>query len=233
MAVNLRPWGEDLRVEGKSRTDEAYMALLMLAITAFHGLSMTPVWAKLTDALNAALPMGRIVSFSAGMGMVMGFPIALYAVFVWLSRLLAGTSDPEVTSSLSYKDYFVRYAYCLLPIALFYHLAHNLEHLLMEGPKVVALISDPFGWGWNIFATAGVSIPPITSLDVLWILQVILVGVGHVYSLWAAQKISGHIFINPAAATRGQWPMLAAMIAFSIFSLWLLKQPMEMRTSAM
>jgi len=233
MAVNVRPWGEDLRVEGKSRTDEAYMALLMLAITAFHGLSMTPVWATLTDALNTALPMGRIVSFSAGMGMVMGFPIALYAVFVWLSRLLAGTSDPEVTSSLSYKDYFVRYAYCLLPIALFYHLAHNLEHLLMEGPKVVALISDPFGWGWNIFATAGVSITPITSLDVLWILQVILVGVGHVYSLWAAQKISGHIFVNPAAARRGQWPMLAAMIAFSIFSLWLLKQPMEMRTSAM
>ena len=28
-------------------------------------------------------------------------------------------------------------------------------------------------------------------------------------------------------------PMLAGMICFSIFSLWLLKQPMEMRTSAM
>ena len=163
----------------------------------------------------------------------MGLPILLYAFFVWLSRLLASTSTPDVIRNLSYKGYFVRYAYCLLPIALFYHLAHNLEHLLMEGPKVFALISDPLGWGWNLFATAGISIPPLTSLDVLWILQVILVGVGHVYSLWAAQKISRHIFTSGTAASRGQWPMLAAMIAFSIFSLWLLKQPMEMRTSAM
>jgi hypothetical protein len=209
------------------------MALLMLAITSFHGLTMTPVWAQLTEAIDSFLSMGRIVAFSTGMGIIMGLPILIYAFFVWLSRLLASTSTPDVIKRLSYKDYFVRYAYCLLPIALFYHLAHNLEHLLMEGPKVFALISDPLGWGWNLFATAGISIPPLTSLDVLWILQVILVGVGHVYSLWAAQKISRHIFTSDTAASRGQWPMLAAMIAFSIFSLWLLKQPMEMRTSAM
>jgi YHS domain-containing protein len=233
LAVNLRPWGEDLKVEGKSRTDEAYMALLMLAITSFHGLTMTPVWAQLTEALDSLLSMGRIVAFSTGMAIIMGLPILLYAFFVWLSRLLDSTSTPDVIKRLSYKEYFVRYAYCLLPIALFYHLAHNLEHLLMEGPKVFALISDPLGWGWNLFSTAGISIPPLTSLDVLWILQVILVGVGHVYSLWAAQKISRHIFTSDTAASRGQWPMLAAMIAFSIFSLWLLKQPMEMRTSAM
>ncbi len=134
---------------------------------------------------------------------------------------------------LSYFDYFVRYAYCVLPIALFYHLAHNLEHLLMEGQKVIALLSDPFGWGWNLFGTARWIIPPLVSLDVLWVLQVILVAVGHVYSLWAANKISRRIFPDRAAAARGQWPMLIGMIAFSVFSLWLLKQPMEMRTSAM
>jgi hypothetical protein len=54
-----------------------------------------------------------------------------------------------------------------------------------------------------------------------------------VYSLWAAQKISRRIFPDKTAASRGQWPMLIGMIAFSVLSLWLLKQPMEMRTSAM
>jgi polyferredoxin/YHS domain-containing protein len=233
LALNLRPWGEDLKVPGKARTDEAYMALLMLAVTAFHGLTMTPIWAKLTDVLTRTLPFGRIGAFSLSMAVVMGFPIAIYAIFVWLSRWAAASGDPSVLSTFSYHDYFTRYAYCLLPIALFYHLAHNLEHLLMEGPKIFALLSDPFGWGWNLLGTAGVSIPPITSLDVLWILQVILVGVGHIYSLWAAQKISRHTFSSNSAALRGQWFMLAVMITFSIFSLWLLKQPMEMRTSAM
>ena len=141
--------------------------------------------------------------------------------------------DLSPFSQLSYHDYFVRYAYALLPIALFYHLAHNMEHLLMEGPKVVTLASDPFGWGWNLFGTLGWAVPPLVSLDVLWILQILLVLVGHVYSLWVAQRTSINIFGDRKAAFKSQIPMLIGMIAFSIFSLWLLKQPMEMRTSAM
>ncbi|MCP4249718.1 MAG: YHS domain-containing protein [bacterium] len=236
LAVNLRPWGSDLAVEGKPRRDEAYLALLMLALTGFHGLTMTPVWGELTQALESWLPLGRIAAFSIGMAGIMGVPVAIYAVLVGLSYLIAQRTrvgETAGTKSANYWDYFIRYAYCVLPIALFYHLAHNLEHLLMEGQKVIALFSDPFGWGWNLFGTAGWVVPPLVSLDVLWILQVVLVAVGHVYSLWAARKISRRIFADPVAASRGQWPMLFGMIAFSVFSLWLLKQPMEMRTSAM
>ncbi len=233
MTVRLRPWGQDLAQQSKPRSDEAYLALLMLAISGFHGLTMTPVWGQMTDAISGGLSAGRILSFSIGMTLLLAGPILVYAGLVWLSyRLSSGTSLPDVNRT-TYRDYFIRYAYCVLPIALFYHLAHNLEHLLMEGPKVVALTSDPFGWGWNLFGTAGWHVPPLASLEVLWILQVILVAVGHIYSLWAARNISRGLFSNTASASRGQWPMLVGMIAFSIFSLWLLKQPMEMRTSAM
>ena len=103
----------------------------------------------------------------------------------------------------------------------------------MEGPKVVTLISDPFGRGANLLGTAGWHIPPLVSLDGLWVLQVLLVGIGHVFSLWIARNISRRAFGGSPGASPSQWPMLAGMILFSIFSLWLLKQPMEMRTSAM
>ena len=76
-------------------------------------------------------------------------------------------------------------------------------------------------------------LPPIVTLDTLWLLQALLVALGHVYSLWVAKRIAHRAFPDAAIATRSQWPMLLGMIAFSIFSLWLLKQPMEMRTSAM
>jgi len=61
LAVNLRPWGSDLELEGKPRSDEAYLALLMLAITGFHGLTMTPVWQQLIDGIRAAagIEIGR------------------------------------------------------------------------------------------------------------------------------------------------------------------------------
>ncbi len=241
LAVNLRPWGEDLKIARRPRRDEAYLALLMLSLTGFHGLTMTPVWAQAIAAIERALPGGRMIAFSVGMAALTVLPIVVYAALAWLSFALSGGGRNTLPADaggvagrpLTYGDYFIRYAYCVLPIALFYHLAHNLEHLLMEGQKVLALISDPFGWGWNLFGTAGRVVPPLVSLDTLWVLQVVLVGVGHVYSLWAANRITRRLFSDRRAATRGQWPMLAGMIAFSVLSLWLLKQPMEMRTSAM
>ena len=72
-------------------------------------------------------------------------PILLYSGLVRLTTSLART--PEV----SYRQAFIRFAYSVLPIALFYHLAHNSEHLLMEGQKVLPLLSNPFGWEWNLF----------------------------------------------------------------------------------
>lgn len=237
MTVNLRPWGADLAADGKQRTDEAYLALLMLAISGFHGLTMTPVWNQLTTAIESGIPFGSTIAFSLGMFGLMLIPIVIYAALVWMSYFISTRARQAAVvrkgNSLSYWNYFVRYAYCVLPIALFYHLAHNLEHLLMEGPKVIKLASDPFGSGANYFGTAGWNIPPMVSLDVLWIMQVLLIGVGHVYSLWAANRISRNMFSDEKAALRGQWSMLIGMIAFSIFSLWLLKQPMEMRTSTM
>lgn len=231
LTVNLRPWGADLVDQHRPRSDEAYLALLMLSITGFHGLTMTPNWTRLTEGLGGALSLGHLVAFSLGMALLMIGPILFYASLVGLSYRLGKSSSSA--APVSYHDYFVHYAYALLPIALFYHLAHNMEHLLMEGPKVVALVSDPFGWNWNLLGTAGWSIPPLVSLDVLWIAQVVLVLVGHVYSLWIAHHTSRRLFADRTAAFRSQIPMLLAMIAFSVFSLWLLKQPMEMRTSAM
>ena len=233
MAVNLRPWGADLAAPGKPRRDEAYLALLMLAISAFHGLTMTPNWGYLTAAVQSKLHLGPMLAFTGGMAGLMAAPIIIYTVLVWLSYRIVTAGNPAAAATVSWHDYFVRYAYCVLPIALFYHLAHNLEHLLMEGPKILARISDPFGWGWNVFGTAGWHVPPLASLEALWLGQVVLVGIGHVYSLWAAKKISRRLFTDETAASRGQWPLLLGMILFSILSLWLLKQPMEMRTSAM
>lgn len=233
MTVNLRPWGADLAEDIHPRRDEAYLCLLMLSISAFHGLTMTPIWRNLIDHVEVLLPWSRIVSFSLSMALLLGLPILVYAGLVWWSYVLTQRQQRALSKHRSYGDYFIHYAYCLLPIALFYHLAHNLEHLLMEGPKVVARLSDPLGWNWNLFGTASWHVPPLVSLDVLWILQVLLVGVGHIYSLWAAQKITERFFESQKGTTRGQFPILLGMIVFSILSLWLLKQPMEMRSSAM
>ncbi|MFQ5599549.1 MAG: YHS domain-containing protein [Candidatus Krumholzibacteriia bacterium] len=227
IALRLRPWGEDLFAHRKPRADEAYLALIMLSLTGFHGLTMTAAWRSATGWVESALGLGETSSFSAGMGAIMLAPVLLYALLVALSRWLSGAAR------IGYREYFIRYAYALLPIALFYHLAHNSEHLFLEGQKVLALMSDPFGFEWNLLGTAGWTLQPLVGLPALWLLQVFFVAVGHVFSLWAARRAATSLFPDARAALRSQVPMLAAMILFSIMSLWLLKQPMEMRTSAM
>lgn len=227
VALNLRPWGADLETHARPRSDEAYLALIMLAMTGFHGLTMTGSWQRVVDAVHSVFRTGEIASFSLGMLLVMLAPILMYAGLVSLSQRLAGES------TIGYRDYFIRYAYAVLPIALFYHLAHNSEHLLMEGQKVVALLSDPMGRGWNLFGTAGWELAPLVDLPTLWIIQVLCVLVGHVYSLWIARRMVAGLFTTRGAALRSQLPMLLAMILFSLMSLWLLKQPMQMRSSAM
>ncbi len=227
IALNLRPWGADLANHRLARRDEAYLALIMLSLTVFHGLTMTPAWSVIVEGISAALAVGETLAFTIGMGAVMVTPAIVYAVLVRFSQLASGGSE------VSYHNYFIRYAYALLPIALFYHLAHNLEHLLMEGQKVVPLLSDPLGRGWDLLGTEGVTLAPLTNLPTLWIVQVILVMTGHVFSLWSARRTAGALFENTGAARRSQLPMLVAMVLFSLLSLWLLKQPMQMRSSMM
>ena len=226
VAFNLRPWGSDFLAEHRARFDEAALALVLVILAAFHGLTMTSIWRTTLERLEMETGLGRTAMFSMTMMLLMIGPLLLYAVLMGLSFRLGRSGDH------SYRDYFIRYAYTLVPIALFYHLAHNSEHLLMEGQKIVALSSDPFGWGWNLFGSADWTLAPLVSLRTLWLIQVILVVIGHVYSLWAARAVS-HRFFPDASATRSQVPVLAVMVLFSLLSLWLLKQPMEMRTSGM
>lgn len=227
VAIQLRPWGEDLRTLRRPRSDEAYLALIMLSLTGFHGLTMTGAWGRMVEQVRHALGIGEAAAFSLGMAAIIVGPVLLYATLVAISRWIARDA------SRGYREHFLRYAYALLPIALFYHLAHNSEHLLMEGQKLIALASDPFGWQWNLLGTAMWTPAPPVSMEMLWGVQVLLVLVGHVYSLSAARQTADALFSDRRSATRSQLPMLVAMILFSIMSLWLLKQPMEMRSSWM
>jgi len=211
IVVNARPWSADLVGEGRPRRDEAYLALLMLGLTGFHGLTMTPAWGRMLRFLEDELSIPYVPAFTAGMVALMAAPVAIYALLVKCSGWCAGRSP------LPYGRAFTAFAYSLLPIALFYHLAHNMEHLLMEGQKVIPLLSNPFGftpgeaWNvvgfvghgpWNLFGTAHWEIPPLVSLPTLWLLQVLLVLVGHVYSLWIADRTARRLYPARGAAWR-------------------------------
>ena len=224
VAFNIRPFASDLVSTPKPRKDEAYLALILFSLTAFHGLTMTPSWKSIVREIQVTINIGELFAFSIGMAACLALPILVYAAFVALSGVFSADADRTI------GNLFVKYAYGLIPIALFYHIAHNVEHFFMESQKLAVLISDPFGYNWDLFGTANLQLTPILSLGTVWYLQVGLIIVGHVFGIYVSHKQASQIFDGRKVAIRSQIPMVFVMVLFSVLSLWLVKQPMEMRT---
>ncbi len=228
--VRVRPFGRDLARVMKPRTDEAVLALTLLALTGFHGLSMTPVWQNFepgtTDVvgvLQQRLGVGELGAFTVGMVGLMALPVAAYAALTavawWWVR----------PSGVRYRTLFEGYAYSVLPVALFYHLAHNAMHLFMEGHQAIPLLSDPMGTGADLFGTASWHLEPLVSMHTVWWMQVVLIAIGHLFGVTSAHRISRRLFADPAWARRSQIPMTAMMILISVCGLWLMGLDMNMR----
>lgn len=232
VAINVRPFATDLKRFTKVKNDEAWLAIILLALTSFHGLTMTPLWDSATgdsviSFIQSTLGLGRLMAFTLGMCVVNGMLALFYYMISVIARHVAGDKGVSV------KKIFLYYAYSILPIALFYHLAHNGMHLFMEGQVIVPLLSDPLGRGMDLFGTARLSLGPILSSQTIWFLQVGLVLTGHIFGIIIAHHVSKRLYSDDRKAMRSLVPMLIGMIFFSFVSLWIMHLDMNMRSSLM
>lgn len=213
--------------------------LFMLSSTAFDGLSETAVWFNLfwrdaTGLLTPLLGEHPIYAYVRlrpwyflyeTIWLVISPLIYLAALwlFLWAGKRLA-------SSRLSTRELMLKFAYSLLPIALVYHATHYYTLLFSQGVKIRAIISDPFGWNWDLFGTAyTMRRPIIPDMEMVWYSQVGLIVFGHVVSVYLAHKIALRVFPGRKAALLSQIPMLALMVLLTIVGLWILAQPLQGR----
>ncbi|MCP3962272.1 MAG: hypothetical protein GY719_30895 [bacterium] len=238
VAINLRPWGSDLETVARPRRDEAVLALVMLSLTSFHGLTMTPAWSEALSWLRGITGLGYLAAFSLGMTLVLLLPGALH--LLWSAAVVRampvgnrGAAGAGGWTSSGLWPVASRYAYPLIAVALMYHLAHNAGHFLLEAGSFVPVLSDPFGSGRDLFGTAGVVAAPLASRGVIWGLQIVLVLLGLYWALRAAERAHRRHAATAAIPGVGQRVRLltgAFLLLATAWNLWLLAQPMEMRT---
>ena len=66
-------------------------------------------------------------------------------------------------------------------------MAHYLVFLLIQGQYIIPLISDPFGYGWNLFGTAGYRVDiAIVGARFAWYAAVTAIVVGHIAAVYLA-----------------------------------------------
>jgi len=117
------------------------------------------------------------------------------------------------------------FAHTLIPIAFAYLLAHYFSlFVFQEQAQFTYLLSDPLGAATtDLFGTASGGIDfRLLSANAIWYVQVGALVVGHVVGLTLAHDRATAYWGDYRQAARSQYWMLAVMVAFTCFGLYLL-----------
>jgi hypothetical protein len=117
------------------------------------------------------------------------------------------------------------FAHTLIPIALAYLIAHYFSlFVFQEQAQFTYLLSDPLGSGTtDLFGTASAGIDfTVVSSNTIWYVQVGSLVAGHVLGLTLAHDRALVYWPDYRDASRSQYWMLAVMVAFTCFGLYLL-----------
>ena len=114
----------------------------------------------------------------------------------------------------------------MIPIAAAYHVAHYFSFLLIAGQLAFPLLSDPLNLGWDLFNTANYKINPfIINAKIGWSVILFSVIIGHIASIIISQKIAYTLVVNKKNAIKAHVPLSIFMILYTVFSLWILSEP--------
>ena len=224
--LNLRPFASGLlKIETVSASQMLFV-LVLLATVTFDGFASTLPWINLQAALKGYLPNVAAISTLGLVSTVLIF-VALYLCFSVLVSQASG-------GNLRTLDLGKAFVYTLIPIALAYHVAHFLLFLLIQGQLIVPLASDPFGFGWDLFGTAGyrLNFRPIGP-NLYWLISVASIVTAHIIAVFLAHSIAFRLIPTRRYALRSQYPMLVLMVGYTVASLWIITQPMYMSAPSM
>ena len=218
---NLRPPCVGLNRTGVVTTTTIGIVILLLATVSFDGLSATPEWLVFSTQFLLQFPAAG--GYIANLVGIFGLPAAfglLYAATCGLMAALSGRRPPAA------RELAAVFVFSLLPIALAYHYAHFLGFLLVNGQRFIVLASDPLGWGWDLFGTAGAVVNiGILSPVFIWYFSITAIVVGHIAGVYLAHVQATRIYGPGRTALLSQLPMLALMVCYTGVSLWIISRP--------
>ena len=209
----------------------AAFVLLILATVTYDGFLETPAWAAVLQwiAEDATLRPLLVALQEAGVNLhklvkttgLIVFPAGFALLYLIFCALMCAAGGGGRFGDIA--GFFVL---TLVPIAIAYHLAHYLSYFLLSGQLIIPLVSDPFGWGWDLFGTADYKMDiGIVTAKFVWYLSVTVIVAGHLIAVFLAHVMALRAFPTTRAALLSQIPMLVLMVGYTMISLWILSQP--------
>ena len=206
---------------GDPRPGTVAFVAVMLGSVAFDGLSRATWWQdQLYELESRYIVESPTKADFVSLGFsLLGLLVAvaaiglIYAVAILAAKAIGHTDRPLAGEFVG----------SLIPIALAYAVAHYFTLLVDQGQSAIAIASDPFGKGWDLFGTADFSpAANVFSPNTIWYVQVGVLVTGHVLGLVVAHDRAISLFPSAKTAVRTQYAMLALMVLYTCTGLWLL-----------
>ncbi len=223
----LRPYGAGLLDSRPVSTSMTAFVLLVLSTVLYDGVLGTPEWTGIENSLVALAPglgdTAVIAIRTVGL-------VVFWALFFGAYLAVNAIMSVAVQHRRSTWDSARSLALTLVPIAIAYSLAHYLTYLLIQGQYIVPLLSDPFGYGWDLFGTAGYRVDiGIVGARFAWYAAVTAIVIGHIAAVYLAHTRSMQMFAARRDALWSQVPLTALMVAYTFISLSILAEPITER----
>jgi polyferredoxin len=213
IALNLRPFGADLLVAKGRSLDEAYKAFIMLSCALLYSAVLLGPWGWLKNSAN-------MESVTHWLGYAGGFLILTLLVVPGLFWLTTAAARSVARLQVPVNRLFVDYAYSLVPLGLIGWIAFSFSFVFVNGSYAVSVLSDPFGWGWNLFGTRAVPWTPFWP-DLMMALQVVFLLAGLIFSVVIAYRIGRQHAGSNNQAWRGTVPIAGFLTAVTLTFFWL------------
>ena len=197
--------------------------LAMLSTVLFDGLHSSAAWPWFEGRLARLAPYGTVIGENlegtAGLLLVWLVFLSAYGLTSWIAaRFARGPSAVSIARS---------FAPTLVPIAVGYNVAHNFSSLVEQGQNTLYLVSDPFGWRWNLFGTAQLHTRSgLVDARLTWYVAISMIVLGHCVGVWLAHRVALREHPRPADAVRSALPLVLLMLAYTAISLFVIADPM-------
>ncbi|MHB8619766.1 MAG: 4Fe-4S binding protein [Chloroflexota bacterium] len=215
VALNLRPFGADL-LQPVRHLDEAFKGFIMLAAALIYSTVMLGPWGTLKAWANLGSGnFGAFVLYAAGLVLTMLVVVpGLFLAASWLARLVSRAH------SVSLRRLFVAFGYTTVPLGLMGWIAFSLSFVFINISYALPVISDPFGWGWNLFHTADYPWTPYVPIVLPYLQLPLLLG-GLLLSIRLGFRVALETLGNHRQARLAVVPVAMLLTAITLTFLWL------------
>jgi len=201
----------------------AAVVIASIATTSFDGAQEGAFKSALESTFNHLVDAG--FGLTAALRTTDTIFILLTFAGVALVYLIGVRGMAGVPGAPSFEKLRSGFAHTLIPIAFAYLVAHYFSlFVFQEQAQFTYLLSDPLGTGTtDLFGTASSGIDfQLLSANAIWYVQVGALVIGHVVGLTLAHDRATAYWGDYRQAARSQYWMLAVMVAFTCFGLYLL-----------